>query len=333
MHKNFCTLILFLTSFVLSANANYNKTLVEPYSLAKYNFFEEYKTVGQIKFSDSQKMVATQPGKVEYVTNLQGQEVKAGTKLISINEKIITQAREAAEANYKSAKSSYERDLSLFNKKIISEDLLNKSRAEYENSRLAFLKAEEDLRDMVVTAPFDGIVGVIRHRIGDEIKTGDTLLTIFKKGKTEVVVDLPQALKSKITENTKVFGIDTSGNKVAGRIIAISDYLSVSGTFAAKIEFSNGNFLHDSFIDLLFIYNEHEGTAIPEKAVLRNNTGHFVFHINKDNIVQQVYINLGTRTGNYIELISDKLNTGDKIVLEGLTKVNDGFSVNLIDKR
>ena len=68
--------------------------------------------------------------------------------------------------------------------------------------------------------------------------------------------------------------------------------------------------------------NKHRGLAVPSPAVLQNDNGNFVYQIGDNNLIKQVYIKLGTRTNNLIEIISDNLNEGDQIVLEGLTSCN-----------
>jgi multidrug efflux pump subunit AcrA (membrane-fusion protein) len=61
--------------------------------------------------------------------------------------------------------------------------------------------------------------------------------------------------------------------------------------------------------------------------VLKNNRGDFVYAVTPENKVKQVFVTLGVRTNNMIELLSNELKEGDLIVLDGLTKVHDGAEV------
>lgn len=322
-----CFMIMFSSPSLALASAP-AEVIIKPHKVGKYNFFETYQAVGQIKFRQSQYVSAKKQSTVEYVTALQGQKVKEGSVIISLNEKMAEQNLLKAKADFKSAESSYKRDLSLYDKKIISKELINKSKVELERSKLDLVTAQEDLEDFVVRAPFDGIIGVLRARVGDKINVGDMLFTIIKPSPKEMIVDLPPNLSGKINESTEIHAKDLAGNKVNGKIIATSQYLSESGTFATKIEFSeDSNFIHDSFVEVTIIYDRHEGVSVPEKAVLKNNTGNFVYKVNGENVVEQVYITLGTRTDNNIEIVSNEIKSGDRIVLEGLTKVYEGVKV------
>ena len=237
-----------------------------------------------------------------------------------------------AQAGFQSAESSYKRDLSLNTKKIISEEVVNKSKVDLERAKLELVTAKEDMEDLVVKAPFDGVIGVLRARVGDKINIGDMLFTIIKPSPKEMIVDLPPNLSGKVNESTEIYTKDLTGEKIPGKVIATSQYLSESGTFATKIEFAkDSDFIHDSFIEVTIVYDRHEGVAVPEKAVLKNNTGNFLYKVNSENIVEQVYITLGTRTDNNIEIISDKIVPGDRIVLEGLTKVYEGIKVKDVE--
>jgi hypothetical protein len=44
-----------------------------------------------------------------------------------------------------------------------------------------------------------------------------------------------------------------------------------------------------------------------------------------------ILIKIKISINNLIEIISDNLNEGDQIVLEGLTKVQDGVTVKILD--
>lgn len=303
-------------------------TIIEPYIMQNYEFYEKFKGVGQVKYSNSQYGIAQKSGTAEYITSKQGQQVSKGDVLILIDSTTTKQELKTAEAELRHAKAALKRDESLYAKKIISEDKLEGSRVELERSILGVVKAREDLQDLVIVAPFDGIIDVIKPRVGDEINMGDKLFTIISAGTKEIIVELPQTLNNKLDQSTKIYTAATDQSKAYGKLIAISPSLSESGTLATRVEFDeNTPLIHDSYIKITFEYNRHKGLSIPEKAIMKNNTGDFVYKINNENKVEQLYVTTGIRTDGNIEILSDNLSLGDKIVLEGLTKVFDGSEV------
>lgn len=323
--------LLFLCFTPIAALANFGpqKAFVKAYIVQEKEFFEKYEGVGQVKFAESQYITAKTNGTIEYVTTMQGQPVKKDDVIISLSEKKARQALAKAEAELESAESSLKRDQSLFKKKIISEDVLDKSKVALERSKLELITAKEDLEDLIVTAPFDGIIGVIKPRLGDEIKAGDKLFTIITPSKKEVTVELPQTLIGKIDDKTVIYAYDFDNKKITGNLQAMSSYLSASGTVSTKLEFDEGaNLIHDSYIKVHFEYNQHKAMGVPEKTVMKNNTGNFIYQITEENKAKQLYIDTGVRTAEYIEVISDNIKLGDKVILEGLTKVFEGIEVS-----
>lgn len=328
---SFVMLLLAVSSTIFTAKANdMPAVIVEPYTLAQSDFYEKFEAVGQVKYSKSQYGIAKQAGTLEYVTGVQGGQVAKDDVIILLNSVKAMQAVTKAESELRFAQDSMHRDESLFAKKIVSQEVLQESRVAVERSMLEVVKTKRDLEDLVIKAPFDGIIDVIKARVGDEIKLGDKLFTIIAPGKSEVIVELPQILDQKLDEQTKIYTIDAQNNIAIGNLIAMSSSLSSSGTLATKVEFDeNSKFVHDSYIKVMFEYNRHKGLAIPEKAVMKNDTGNFVYKIADDSKVKQIYITTGIRTDGNIEILSDNITLGDKIVLEGLTKVYDGSEVQL----
>jgi multidrug efflux pump subunit AcrA (membrane-fusion protein) len=90
--------------------------------------------------------------------------------------------------------------------------------------------------------------------------------------------------------------------------------------------------MHGSYVEIEITFNKHKGLSLPERTVLKNNDGNFVYAISEGNIVKQVYIQTGTRTGNMIEVIASDLKEGDQVILSGLTKVYDGAKVSIVEE-
>ena len=127
---------------------------------------------------------------------------------------------------------------------------------------------------------------------------------------------------------------DIAGNKVLGKITAISSYLNDNGTITSKLSFPpDTKILHGSYVETEIIFNRHKGLALPEKVVLKNNKGNFVYKVAQDNKVKQIYVTTKTRSDDLIEISSDELQVADPIVLEGLTKIYDDALVRIIEEK
>ncbi|RTK92353.1 MAG: efflux RND transporter periplasmic adaptor subunit [Rickettsiales bacterium] len=328
------TYILCLVLSIIACNsskANQAPTiLVKPIKLNQQDFFEKYISVGQCKAENSRTFYAKVNGVVDYISVKEGEFVKKDTIIIQIDADVAEASKNKAESAFKSAQAIFNRDLSLFDKKIISKEAFDKSKALIENARSDWISTLDKYDNMIIKAPFNGNIGVIHTQVGNDIKIGDYLFTIINNSEKIVLVELPENINGKINKNSEVFLLNKN-DKIKGEIIAISEYLSDNGTITAKIIFpSDTKIIHGSFVEVEIIFDHHIALSINEKAVLKNNKGNFVYKITSDNKIQQIYVSTGSRNDNMIEISAKELNEGDLVVLEGLTKVTNGATVDII---
>ena len=279
--------------------------------------YDAYDSIAESKNSSSRDFYAQSAGVITDVIAKQGSLVKKGDIILKINGPL-------AEAQYQSAAKTLERNKILLAKKIIAD-------AAFENAKTSFENARKIYENMVIIAPFDGKIGVIGYEVGDQVNIGNYLVSITSGDKAEFLVTLPEKLINIVKDNTKV-QIWHDGNYHDGvKISAISSYISKeSGGFTVKIisDTNNNKITHNSFTKIKFFLDIHDALTIPEKSVMKNDIGNFVFFVSDDNIVKQTYVTLGYRLDGKIEVISG-LKEGDKVILEGLTNVYDGSTVEI----
>lgn len=302
--------------------------LVKAAVVTNMEFFEPYSAVGQIKNEESRTYYANVNGTVENITTKQGGPVNKGDIILAIDQKLAEGKKAQAQANFDTALASYEREKTLFSKKFNSHDAIEKAKAYMESARSDLTAAMKLYDDMVISAPFSGEVGVISLRIGDQVKIGDHLVAITKDGAKVVFLQVPELLFNKIPVGTEAIILDYANNEAKGKVQSVSGYLSDNGTITLKVALENaGSLVHGSYVKVNLILHKHTGLAIAERAVLKNDKGNYVYLITPSNEIKQQYIELGARLDGMIEVKQGALAKGDKIVLDGLTKVYEGAKV------
>lgn len=302
--------------------------LVKAAVVTNMEFFELYSAVGQLKNEESRTYYANVNGIVENITKKQGGPVNKGDIILVIDQKIAEGKKSQAQANFDAAFASYEREKTLFSKKFNSNDVIEKAKAHMEAARSDLTASMKLYDDMVISAPFSGEVGVISLQVGDQVKIGEPLFTITKDSIKAIFLQVPELLFNKIPVGTEAIILDYSNKKAKGEVQSVSGYLSDNGTITLKVTTENsGAFAHGSYVKVNLILNKHTGLAIPERAVLKNDKGNYVYLITPSNEIKQQYIELGIRLDGMIEVQNGSLSKGDKIVLDGLTKVYEGTKV------
>ncbi len=163
---------------------------------------------GKIQPEEAVQITSTITGWITKITVLEGDTVKPGQHLISIDEKqyrpIYNQALsqvKSSEANLKKVNSQMNRTKELFSKNLISKQELEQVEASYqialsqaEQAKANLLSAEDELSKTRLTAPKYGIVTSVTKEEGEMAVGGmfnpGVLMTIADLSRMEVEVDV-----------------------------------------------------------------------------------------------------------------------------------------------
>ena len=163
---------------------------------------------GKIQPEEAVQITSTITGWITKITVLEGDTVKPGQHLISIDEKqyrpIYNQALsqvKSSEANLKKVDSQMNRTKELFSKNLISKQELEQVEASYqialsqaEQAKANLLSAEDELSKTRLTAPKYGIVTSVTKEEGEMAVGGmfnpGVLMTIADLSRMEVEVDV-----------------------------------------------------------------------------------------------------------------------------------------------
>ncbi len=163
---------------------------------------------GKIQPEEEVQITSTITGWITQITVMEGDTVKPGQHLISIDEKQIrprynnalSQVK-SSEANLRKVKSQMDRTKSLFSQNLISKQELEQIEASYqialsqsEQSNANLLSAEDELSKTRLTAPKYGIVTSLTKEEGEMAVGGmfnpGVLMTVADLSRMEVEVDV-----------------------------------------------------------------------------------------------------------------------------------------------
>ncbi|MEN7547892.1 efflux RND transporter periplasmic adaptor subunit [Rapidithrix thailandica] len=293
-----------------------------------------------------------------YITGIsfkEGQKVKRGQRLYTLDQRKYTAAKAQAEANLKVAKANLEkaqkdadRYTALSEKDAIAKQQLDYALTELDNAKSRVAAAEADLvtantnlRYSVITAPFDGTIGISNVRIGTFVSLGQTLLNTISSDNpmgVDFVIDEKELNKYLALEQSadnkekSVFTIalpDKSLYGDAGEISVIDRAVDPqTGTIKIRLVFPNAQRkLRAGISATVRVLNENSGEQImiPYKAVTEQMSENFVF-VEDNGVVKQTRIELGKRIHEKV-IVKSGLQVGQNIVVEGIQKLRDGVPV------
>ena len=172
------------------------------------NIVQKVNASGKIQPEEAVQITSTITGWITEITVIEGDTVKPGQHLISIDEKqirptynnAVSQVK-SSEANLKKVKAQMDRTVSLYSEKLISQQELEQVEASYqiatsqaEQSKANLLSAQDQLSKTRLTAPKYGIVISITKEEGEMAVGGmfnpGVLMTVADLSRMEVEVDV-----------------------------------------------------------------------------------------------------------------------------------------------
>ena len=291
------------------------------------SFFKEgdFVKAGQVLFEIEPKEFAN-------AANVAGANVKNISAQLAYAEKQLARASELVKKDY-IAKAQYDQMLS-------NRDAL---RAQLASAQAQYNDANRNLGYTHVKAPVDGKVGIITVTVGNYVSPSSGALTTINST-NPIYVTFPldssdfQALAASDAEankNRKVELLLTGGTKY--RFDGVQDFqdnkVDVStGTVTMRATFENPNneLIHGEFVTVKLYANKPvEVPVAPVTAVMENQAGKYVYKLDENEVPQLVYVKTGEQSGhNWI--ITEGLQKGDKIIVEGLQKVIPGKPVKVV---
>jgi membrane fusion protein (multidrug efflux system) len=292
-----------------------------------------------------------------YITSIyvkDGQKVTRGQKLYEIDRSKYQAAIRQAQANVQSAKANLQRvkqDLDryerLLEKDAIARQQVDYARSDYQTAESQLASAEAQLSSAstdynysVITAPFDGTIGISQVRIGAQVSPGQPLLNTISSEDpmaTDFVInegELPRFNRLRSSTIDSLFTLTFSDGvryEHPGKLMAIDRAIGrQSGTITVRLTFPNPKReLFPGMTVNVNVLNQDIGeqVVIPYKSVTEQMGEYYVYVVQGDS-VQQRRLVLGTRLQQSV-VVRDGLKDGETIVTEGIQRLRQGAKVQV----
>jgi multidrug efflux system membrane fusion protein len=191
-----------------------------------------------------------------------------------------------------------------------------------------------------ITSPITGVVGLRLVDPGNVVHAADTtgMVVIAQIQPISVIFEIsedqlpPVLAKIRAGQKLPVDAWDRElKNKLASGTLSNIDNLidQTTGTLKLRAMFENENrtLFPNQFVNARLLQQEKTGvTLLPSAAIQRNTNDTYVYLIKPDNTVTIRSIKIGTTEGDQSEITSG-LSPGDKVVMTGVDKLQEGSKV------
>lgn len=293
--------------------------------------------VGTLLANESVMIRPEIDGRIEAFHFQEGQLVRKGDKLVSLDasevEAQLTSAMAAANLNRSRLKRSEE----LLAKNFISAQAMDEVRENLNQSNAREAEIRAKLAKSTIRAPFEGVTGLRQVSPGAYAKAGQDIARLEGIGVLKLDFRVPEAFLRRIrTGQPLAIHVDAyPGEQFTGTIYAIEPAVDESTrTVLLRARLPNpGVRLKPGMFARVNLDLERRDNAllVPEQAIVPRGDGRYVFRI-AEGKAQLVKVEMGVRRPGEVEIIKG-LEAGDTIVVDGQLKLQDGAAVSVLSAK
>ena len=290
------------------------------------------KITGAILANESVALRSEISGKIEKIFFNEGNRVKKGDLLLTINDDEIVAQLERLNYTQKLNEDIEYRLRQLLEKEAIS-------REEYDiglttlNTTLSDIKEREArIAKHKLHAPFDGIIGLRQVSEGSYLSPSDLVVNIYNINPVKVEFSVPGKYSSMVSKGDSIsFNIEASDNEYTGIIYALEPHIDPrTRTLQIRAICKNDDevLMPGQFVSIEYTLNTiTNALMVPSESIIPELNSHKLFTYN-DGIVSQATVMVGLRTDNAVQ-ITRGINPGDTVITTGILQASEGLSVNI----
>ncbi|MBR1484280.1 MAG: efflux RND transporter periplasmic adaptor subunit [Prevotella sp.] len=290
--------------------------------------------VGIIEEREATAVSFTGMGVVRRMLVSEGQAVGRGQLIAEMDD---TQARNllaGAEAQMAQADDALARYTMLHDSGSLPEVQWVEIQSKVAQAKSQLEVAKKNLADCRLTAPVSGIVGKKLVGTGETALPSQAVVNILDISTVKVKVAVPEAEIGTISAitPTRIEVGAVGASYQGGRIEKGVEADALTHTYEIRVNVANSDrkLLPGMVATVRFISDRSEAVdrrMVPVTAVQRSADGSlFVWTVDGQRKAHRTTVTIGQTEGNYV-LVSEGLDTGDRIVTEGYQKLSEGTEV------
>lgn len=301
--------------------------LVETAALALSDISRELEFSTTLEGWQTLNVAPSLTGKIEHIYVEVGTNVGSGTMLVRMDQNQYTTTK----LTYTNLGVEMQRMESLRKNGAVSQQTYDQTRLSYEQTKesLDFLE-----KNTYVRAPFSGVISAKNYEDG-ELYSGQPILVLTQIHTLKALIAIPESYYPVVK---KGMAVEITSDIYPGETFpATIDIVyptvdPASHTFQARLRIPNSGLKlrPGMYVKTKMSMGMARAMVVPYQAVLKltGSNDRYVF-LDDGGVAKRVFVKLGQRFDENIEVISDELQEGDRLVVVGQAKLVDGAKINV----
>jgi len=312
----------------------------------------ELRNVGNVEAFATVTIRSQITGQITKIHFREGQEVKAGDLLFTIDPRPSEGALKQAQADLKrdqaqlvSVRLEFERAKKLLENSIGSRDDYDKAEAGFHALEATIMadeasvsRAKLQVEFTGIRSPIDGRTGNLMVKEGNVVKAPDDyLVTINQVHPIYITFSVPEQELPAIRQRMKASPLivegeipGETGEPARGELAFIDNAVdTTTGRIKLKAVFSNtndvlwpGQFLQTKLI----LRTLNHATIVPDEAIQSSQSGEFVFVVKANSTAEKRPVVVGLSRGGKT-VVENGVQAGETVVTDGQLRLKDGSPV------
>jgi RND family efflux transporter MFP subunit len=302
---------------------------------------------GTVFFKEVSDVATEISGKVTAVKFEEGQRVKEGQLLVSMDSALLADALRASEADVKRFETAlkesnvrFERAKALLDGGVAAQDQFDEARFavesnahQIESSQAAVDRIQTSLRKHSIYAPFAGVVIERDTELGEWKSDGATVAVIAREGVFDIIANVNEEYLPWMRPGDTIPIELVAGNqKIEGKLVTVIPRGDiVSRTFPVKIRVTGDILLFEGMSAIVEMPTGEDTRCVlvPRDAVLNQANRDYLFTIEEGKAVQHWVTVLGY-AGMLAGVSLDEVGTEDPVITKGHERLRNGSKVEII---
>jgi len=328
-------LTLFAARVALGQGGQMPPTAVETARPKVDTIVERVSAVGTLRAAESVVLRPEFAGRIDKVHFDEGQRVKAGDALFTLDATIVGSEVNEWRATVAQSRRDLERTKELVERKLAAQGDLDAKRAQLEVDEARLSSAQTRLDKSTIRAPFAGVVGLRKVSPGEYVTAGQELVNLVQLDPIKLDFRVPESALGRIRAGQGVhIEVDAfPGEGFSGSVYAIDPQLDAAGRavqLRATIPNESRRLRPGLFARVqLELDTRANALLLPEQALWPQGEKQFVYVVD-NGTAKLVEVSIGVRQNGMVE-ITRGLDKDAQVITAGQLKIGPGMPVQPID--
>ena len=273
-------------------------------------------------------------GIVTSIDFVDGQRMKKGDLVITINDDDLKARLMQAEARLTLTRANYQRAEQLVRQGSGTARARDEALNDFKSAEAEVAAARTALEKATITAPFDGIIGLRQVSLGQYLTMGQAIAPLADVDNLRIDFRVSEVFLTHIRkgQNVNVMFDALPGKTYDGVISAVDPVVSVEGrslSARALITNSDGELRPGLFGRIEIVTETRESIVMPEAAMVAATDGGKAVFVVEDGVAIMKRVETGERFPGKVEITSG-LKPDEMVIVTGQLKVRDNEPVEAL---